>query len=249
MSVVRPRTRASLAVLLGLLLVALTWLPAGPATAAGHRLTNVAHLDFLLDEVSPSPVTGHSTYRLGPGSAEDPTVLMPDLRRCPARRTFERVRGGAKDPVTGDYAQGAFNTDDIARAAVVYLRAWHQPGEPASRDQAYQLLRAVAFSRSPGPSRREFRAVDAARRRSEPQRPAGRAAGPVRLGPQLLAGPRVELLTSASLKDSRVSVGTPGHEAVVSVYDRSGHRAGQMSVPGQRTVTIPAQGYALLEGE
>lgn len=146
MNVLHLRTRASLAVLLSLLLVALTWLPARPATAADARLTNLAHLDFLLDEVSPTPAAGHGTYRFGSGSGEDPTVLMP-WAYADARPggTFERVGGGAKDPVTGDYAQGAFNTDDIARAAVVYLRAWRQTGAPASRDKAYQLLRAVAF--------------------------------------------------------------------------------------------------------
>ena len=145
MSVIHRRTRASLAVLLPLLLAALTWVSVGPATAAGDRLTNLAHLDFLLDEVSPTPVAGHSTYRFDRSSGGS-TVLMP-WTYADARPggTFERVGGGAKDPVTGDYAQGAFNTDDIARAAVVYLRAWRQTGDRASRDKAYQLLRAVAF--------------------------------------------------------------------------------------------------------
>ena len=146
MTTTNVRSRATLATLLSLLLVALTWLPARPAAAAGGRLTNLAHLDFLLDTVTPTPAVGHSSYRFGSGSGGDSTVLMP-WTYADARTggTFERVGGGAKDPVTGDYAQGAFNTDDIARAAVVYLRAWRQTGDRPSRDKAYQLLRAVAF--------------------------------------------------------------------------------------------------------
>ncbi len=138
--------RRPMAILL-VLLLGMTWLPSRPAAAAADRLTNLAHLDFLLDEVRPTPTPAHSTYSPGPGgSGNDPSVLMP-WTYADARPggTFERIGGGRKDPTTGDYAQGAFNTDDIARAAVVYLRAWQQTGESSSRDKAYQLLRAVAF--------------------------------------------------------------------------------------------------------
>ncbi|CAN5190217.1 hypothetical protein BH09ACT2_BH09ACT2_12720 [soil metagenome] len=114
--------------------------PAG-ATAA-PRLTNLAHLDFLLDTASPGAVDGHTTYRL----AEEPAITMPwtyaDSR---PGGTFARVGGGPLDPATGHYGQGAFNADDITRAAVVYLRDWKQSGSVESRTKAYELLRSVAY--------------------------------------------------------------------------------------------------------
>ena len=112
------------------------------APADGAPLTSTAHLDFLLDQATPSPVAGHTTYRL----AEEPALTMPwtyaDARPGGA---FARVGGGPLDPVTGDWGQGAYNTDDISRAAVVYVRHWQQTGDTASRERAYELLRALAY--------------------------------------------------------------------------------------------------------
>ncbi|MET4703765.1 hypothetical protein [Frigoribacterium sp. UYMn621] len=124
---------------------------AGPTSVgAAPRLTNLAHLDFLLDTASPGAADGHSTYRL----AEEPTITMPwtyaDSR---PGGTFARVGGGPLDPATGHYGQGAYNADDITRAAVVYLRDWKQSGSAASRTTAYELLRSVAyFQTSTGPN-------------------------------------------------------------------------------------------------
>jgi hypothetical protein len=114
------------------------------------RLTNLAHLDFLLDTASPGPVEGHTTYRL----ADEPALTMPwtyaDSRPGGA---FARVGGGPLDAATGHYGQGAYNADDITRAAVVYLRDWKQTGSSASRTKAYELLRSVAyFQTSIGPN-------------------------------------------------------------------------------------------------
>ncbi|MDL5487807.1 hypothetical protein [Microbacterium wangruii] len=113
------------------------------AAASEGPLTNLSHLEFLLDEVQPPPaVAGHDTYRLG----EEPVLTMPwtyaDARDGGA---FERVGGGPLDPATGYWGQGAFNADDIARAAVVYLRHWRQTDDDASRDRAYELLRSTAY--------------------------------------------------------------------------------------------------------
>ncbi|MEL5992255.1 hypothetical protein ACOKGD_12565 [Microbacterium phosphatis] len=127
------------ALVLGLGLAA----PTAVAAAEPAPLTNLAHLDFLLDEVTPpSGVEGHTTYRLD----EEPTLTMP-WTYADARDggTFERVGGGAFDPATGDWGQGAFNADDIARAAVVYLRHWQQTGSDDSRATAYELLRTIAY--------------------------------------------------------------------------------------------------------
>jgi len=146
---IHPRRLITLLALLALTfsgLVATT-----PAVAQTARLANLSHLDFLLDEVTPEIVAGHDTYRLD----TEPLLLMPwtyaDAR---ANGQFERIGGGAFDAATGHYSQGAYNTDDISRAAVVYLRHWRQTGDSASRTKAYELLRSVAYMQTvTGPNR------------------------------------------------------------------------------------------------
>lgn len=130
--------------------IAATALTAAPASAEPAPLTNLAHLDFLLDTVSPQDTAEHTTYELG----QDPALTVP-WTYADARDggTFERVGGGPLDPATGDYGQGAFNADDITRAAVVYLRHWQQTGSDDSRAKAYELLRSVAyFQTASGPN-------------------------------------------------------------------------------------------------
>lgn len=116
-------------------------LGAAPAQAA-TPLANTAHLDFLLDTATVEGEPGHTTYKL----AEDPNLVMP-WTYADARDggTFERIGGGRLDPATGDYEQGAYNTDDISRAAVVYLRHWQQTGSEESKRNAYETLRALAY--------------------------------------------------------------------------------------------------------
>lgn len=112
--------------------------PAPPAP----QLTNLAHLDFLGDTVSPPEQAGHTTYDL----AEQPDLGV--LWTYADRRdggVYERVGGGPHDTATDTWGQGAFNTDDLTRAAVVYLRHWKLDGDTHSRDAAYQLLRAVTY--------------------------------------------------------------------------------------------------------
>lgn len=116
---------------------------ASAATQAAAPLTNLAHLDFLLDEATPpAEVAGHTTYRL----AEEPTLTLP-WTYADARPggTFERVGGGPLDTATNTWGQGAYNADDIARAAVVYLRHWELTASETSRDSAYELLRSLAY--------------------------------------------------------------------------------------------------------
>jgi hypothetical protein len=144
-------TRHRITAVLTAALLAVGTLAAGvPAVAAPQPLTNVAHLDFLLDEVAPAGTAEHTTYRL----AEEPALVMP-WTYADARDggTFERVGGGEFDPETGYYGQGAFNADDVTRAAVVYLRHWQQSGDAASKQKAYELLRSVAyFQTATGPN-------------------------------------------------------------------------------------------------
>ena len=93
-----------------------------PAAVAAAPLTNLAHLDFLLDEATlPAEVEGHTTYRL----ADEPTLILPwTYADAQPDGTFRLVGGGPLDEATNTWGQGAYNADDIARAAVVYLRHW-----------------------------------------------------------------------------------------------------------------------------
>src|SRR5689334_13323427 len=110
------------------------------ADAAPPKLTNLAHLNFLLDDVPLlAGVAGHTTYR----AAEEPVARAPWVYADrQSDGTFHRVGGGPiTDAARGWYAQGAYDADDISRAAVVYLRDWKQNGTASSRTSAYELLR------------------------------------------------------------------------------------------------------------
>ncbi|WP_431220871.1 hypothetical protein [Leifsonia xyli] len=114
------------------------------ADAAPAKLTNLAHLDFLLDDVPLLPgVAGHTTYR----AAEEPTARAPWVYADrQADGSFHRVGGGPiTDATRGWYAQGAYDADDISRAAVVYLRDWKQNGTASSKASAYELLRSLTY--------------------------------------------------------------------------------------------------------
>ncbi len=117
---------------------------AGPAGArsASSPVTNLDHLDFLLDRVPLPDVPGHSTYQ----QASDPTATAPWVYADRnADGTYRRVGGGALDPATGHWGQGAFDADDISRAAVVYVRDWQQNRTASSRDHARELLRSLTY--------------------------------------------------------------------------------------------------------
>lgn len=112
---------------------------ASATAGAASALTNLAHLDFLGAEVSPPAQAGHSTYGSGPIG-----VLWTYADRR-ADGSYARVGGGAFDPATNTWGQGAFNADDVARAAVVYLRHYKLRGDRHSRDTAYGLLRGLTY--------------------------------------------------------------------------------------------------------
>lgn len=115
--------------------------PAGGPVPPAAALTNLAHLRFLLDAVPLTATGTHTTYRI----AEEPTALAPWTYADAADGTFRRVGGGTLDPATGHWSQGAYNADDIARCAVVLLRHWRATGDADSRQQAYQVLRALVY--------------------------------------------------------------------------------------------------------
>ncbi len=136
-------------VVLASLTIALVGLPTGQpksavaADASPPALTNLAHLDWLGDTVDPpdedEPL--HTTYRL----AEEPEIGVLWTYAEPRDGVLTRVGGGTYDPVTETYTQGAFNADDVSRAAVVYIRHWVATGAPSSRDAAYEMLRGLTY--------------------------------------------------------------------------------------------------------
>ena len=120
----------------------LNGLMAAPVGAAAAPLTNLAHLDFLGDAVTPPAQTGHTTY----GIATEPSLRVLWTYAEPrADGSYRRLGGGTYHPDTNTYGQGAFNTDDLTRAAVVYIRHWQQFGDDHSRAAAYGLLRSVTY--------------------------------------------------------------------------------------------------------
>lgn len=125
-----------------------------PPVAPAGPLTNLEHLDNLTTLVRLTPSAAHTTYRL----AEEPEVgqlwVYADVR---PDGTYKPVGGGAYNAATNTWGQGAFDVDDVARAAVVYLRAWQQTGSPHARQQAYQQLRGMAYYQTlTGPYAGEF---------------------------------------------------------------------------------------------
>ncbi|HEY6709303.1 MAG TPA: hypothetical protein VJB61_17120 [Actinomycetota bacterium] len=114
--------------------------PAG--AAAPGPLTNLGHLEFLGDRVDPPEQVGHTTWRM---DREPQIGVLWTYAEPQPDGTYRRLGGGTYDPATNTWGQGAFNADDLTRAAVVYLRHWRQFGDQGSRDQAYQLLRGVTY--------------------------------------------------------------------------------------------------------
>lgn len=149
------RRRATLgAVTLAALSLPVTMLPvasaAGPTTAAlpstAHAapddLTNLDHLDWLSVTVDPPQQANHTTYRL----AQEPNIgVLWTYAEPNDDGSFRHVGGGAYDEGTNTWSQGAFNADDVTRAAVVYLRHWQATGSRSSRNKAYNMLRGVTY--------------------------------------------------------------------------------------------------------
>ena len=59
--------------------------------------------------------------------------------------SYQVTGGGTYDAANNTYGQGAYDADDISRAAVVYLQHWVQFGDQHSREEAYQLLRGLTY--------------------------------------------------------------------------------------------------------
>lgn len=110
--------------------------------AAPAQLARLDHLDFLSVPVTPPEQAGHTTYRF----AEEPELLALWTYAEPeGGGAYRYVGGGEYDAETDTWGQGAFNADDLTRAAVVYLRHWRATGSESSRRSAYGLLRTVTY--------------------------------------------------------------------------------------------------------
>ena len=118
--------------------------PAAAAETVSSRsgpLTNLAHLRWLLDDVRLANSSTHTTIDI----ATSPTGLAPwTYANALAGGGWARVGGGNLDPATGYWSQGAYNADDIARAAVVFLRAADQGvGGASTRGGALAEARGI----------------------------------------------------------------------------------------------------------
>ncbi|MFJ3473524.1 hypothetical protein ACIPJ1_11355 [Microbacterium maritypicum] len=111
-------------------------------TARRPRLTNLAHLRFLLADVPVVASATHTTF----GIETKPAVRAPwTYADTDGSGGYRPVGGGTRDALTGYWSQGAYNADDIARAAVVFVREWKATGDAQSRDEARDVLRSLAF--------------------------------------------------------------------------------------------------------
>jgi len=115
---------------------------AAPARRTGPgTLTNLGHLDALCTTVTPPTQAGHTTYQL----AQEPAIGVLWVYANYTNGTYVPTGGGTYDAAANTYGQGAYDADDISRAAVVYIRHWRQWGDAHSQQAAYQLLRGLTY--------------------------------------------------------------------------------------------------------
>jgi hypothetical protein len=143
----RPLTAAAAGLLIAASVAIVPQIPAAAASLPGAPavsapLTNLAHLDFLTTTVTPPPQAGHTTYQLG---TELSVGVLWVYANYLAPGSYQVTGGGTYDAANNTYGQGAYDADDISRAAVVYLQHWVQFGDSRSRDEAYQLLRGLTY--------------------------------------------------------------------------------------------------------
>ncbi|MGB9376319.1 MAG: hypothetical protein WCB04_02285 [Mycobacteriales bacterium] len=116
--------------------------PASGQASPARRLTNLAHLNFLTDSVTPPAQAGHDTYHLDTRPAIGVLWVYANHE---TDGSYRRVGGGTYDAGSNTYGQGAYDADDLARAAIVYLRHWKLFGDAASKDRAVALLRGLTY--------------------------------------------------------------------------------------------------------
>ena len=121
--------------------------PPPPRPCHGHRPRRAT------DQPGASGLPHHHRrrHRSNPGtppisSAAEPSVgVLWVYANYLAPGSYQVTGGGTYDAANNTYGQGAYDADDISRAAVVYLQHWVQFGDQHSRDEAYQLLRGLTY--------------------------------------------------------------------------------------------------------
>ncbi len=103
---------------------------------------NLAHLDFLRATVPYTTASpGHATTDLG--TPLDAWWVYANYNA--ADGSYTRTGGGDYHPLTNTYGQGAYDTDDVARAAVAYLTHYRYYGDDHSLQAARGALRFVMY--------------------------------------------------------------------------------------------------------
>ena len=125
-----------------LLLAALSLLSFVAAFAQSDERVSLGHLDWLHTTVTyPEAVDGHSAPDAG--TPLDAWWTYADYNAD--TDVYRPVGGGDYDAEADTWGQGAFNLDDVARAALVYLEHYQLYGDPHSLDMAYGALRFVMY--------------------------------------------------------------------------------------------------------
>ena len=152
------RLRAALATATVVMIGAIDGIPAGAQDSArpvGPAVVNLGHLDFLHDAVTyPAiPPAGHSTTE--PGTAIDSWWVYANYGA--GTGTYARTGGGSYQSSTNTYGQGAFDTDDVTRAAVAYLTHYRYYHDQHSLQLARGALRFVMYMQTTtGPNAGNF---------------------------------------------------------------------------------------------
>jgi hypothetical protein len=140
------RLRAALAAIAVVLIGAIGGGTAGAqdtARAAGPAAVNLGHLDFLHATVPypGAPPAGHGTTEAG--TPIDTWWVYANYDS--GTGTYTRTGGGPYNPSANTYGQGAFDTDDVTRAAVAYLTHYGYYHDQHSLTLARGALRFVMY--------------------------------------------------------------------------------------------------------
>jgi len=115
---------------------------------------NLAHLDSLHATVPyTTSIPGHATTDLG--TPLDAWWVYANYNKTDG--SYTPTGGGDYHPITNTYGQGAYDTDDVARAAVAYLTHYRYYGDDHSLRYARGALRFVLYMQTTsGPNAGNF---------------------------------------------------------------------------------------------
>ncbi|MDQ2827799.1 MAG: hypothetical protein M3Y74_01945, partial [Chloroflexota bacterium] len=127
---------------------------AQPASLGYAAPVNLAHLDSLHATVPyTTAIPGHATTDLG--TPIDAWWVYANYNKTDG--SYKPTGGGDYHPITNTYGQGAYDTDDVARAAVAYLTHYRYYGDDHSLQYARGALRFVMYMQTTsGPNAGNF---------------------------------------------------------------------------------------------